>query len=392
MLNKFFIVFLGFFLFSCKESKEPVYMDIGKITDTLRFDTKYFSSRNYVGSYYDKKHNKTLIYFGEPKTEKILKIFDDTGNELYKINLKKGLDTLDYDVKGISVFSSDTIVLCSFFRNKIAIINSEGEVLKMVDFTNQAQENNSKYELHPTTKHSGAMIIDKKSLLFVSERRDYVDTTNQPERNNIDRIKDFYIKRFESFYFFKIDDIFSKNPKGNFKVKGLYKNWHDIPYIFVEPNDYRIIEDKIFVFSTYSDSFLILDVESFEVIKKVQLISDYTTIGTEPIELLEENILNLQELLNQKARSVGYVGDILYDKKSKRYFATLIFANKSGGYRNNDFSIISLDENFQKINEIPFTDGKLKSNAPIFTDKGIMFKANIEEDEDNPREFYILDL
>src|SRR5690606_424157 len=117
-----------------------------------------------------------------------------------------------------------------------------------------------------------------------------------------------------------------------------------------------------------------------------------TGVQTCALPIFEENILNLQELLNQKARSVGYVGDILYDKKSKRYFATLIFANKSGGYRNNDFSIISLDENFQKINEIPFTDGKLKSNAPIFTDKGIMFKANIEEDEDNPREFYILDL
>ncbi|MGE4346784.1 MAG: hypothetical protein AB7D46_05140 [Flavobacteriaceae bacterium] len=386
MLNKFFIVFLGFFLFSCKESKEPVYTNTGEITDTLRFDTKYFSSWNYVGSYYDKKYNKTLIYFGEPKTEKVLKIFDDTGNELYKINLKKGLDTLDYDIKGLSVFSADTIVLCSFYRNKIAVINSKGEVLKMVDFTNQAQENNSIYELHPTVNNSGAMIINEKSLLLASG---CIDMVNQPKNDFIKGIKDFYINKYNSFYFFKIDNIFDENTEGVFKVDGLYKNWYNKSYMFVEPNSYRVIGDKIFVFSIYSNEFLVFDVENFEVIKKVQLISDYTTIGTNPIELLEQNIMNLQELVNQKARSVGYVEDILYDKKSKRYFITLNFENKEK-YRSHRFSVIILDENFKKINEIPFTDGKLKSNAPISTDKGIMFKANIEEDEDSPREFYIL--
>src|SRR5690606_18926765 len=103
------------------------------------------------------------------------------------------------------------------------------------------------------------------------------------------------------------------------------------------------------------------------------------------------NIKNLQHIVNQKSRSVGYVEDILYDAKSKRYHIMLNFENKNK-YRSHHFSVITLDENFQKIKEIPFTDGKIKSNAPIFTDKGIMFKANIEEDENNPREFYIIDL
>src|SRR5690606_29499029 len=180
------------------------------------------------------------------------------------------------------------------------VINSEGEVLRTVDFTAQAEENNNRYELHPTINHSGAMIIDKQSLLFTSERRGYIDTDNLPEKNYTDKIKDFYIKKFESFYFFKIDNIFDENLIGRFNMKGLYKNWYDKPYLFIEPANYRVVGDKIFVFSIYSDSFLILSVKNFELIKKIQLISDYTIIGTEPIELLSENIKNLQHIVNQK--------------------------------------------------------------------------------------------
>src|SRR5690606_40062218 len=124
--------------------------------------------------------------------------------------------------------------------------------------------------------------------------------------------------------------------------------------------------------------------------RKVKLSSDYTKIGIEPIPLEEESFSNLQEITNQKARKVGYTEDILYDEKSKRYFVMQHHEN-TNRFRSHQFSIIILDENFEKTVEIPFKEGKIKNWSPIKTDRGLMFCSNSNTDnEDDPKIFYII--
>src|SRR5690606_17681612 len=117
--------------------------------------------------------------------------------------------------------------------------------------------------------------------------------------NEYERLVNWYNNVFDAFYFFEVNNIYSDSIIGTFRVEGLYKNLYNTPFSFTEPNFYRIINDAIFVFSTYSDNFLIFDANTFELIKKVKLSSDYTKIGIEPTPLNKENLLNGQEVLNQ---------------------------------------------------------------------------------------------
>jgi len=87
------------------------------------------------------------------------------------------------------------------------------------------------------------------------------------------------------------------------------------------------------------------------------------------------------------------VEDILYDEKTKNYLLQLHHENFDR-FRSNKFSILLLDEDFNKKGEIPFTDGKIKAFCPIQTDKGFMFYSNNNGnkiEEQAPKEFFIID-
>jgi len=381
----FCVIFIG-----CKDKEKQIdYINTCSVIDSLTFTIDFFPHLRCSGSYFDKKHNKTLIYFSEPTTRKELKIFDDQTNELYSIDLKEAVNYLNGDVYNLTFFSKDTIVLSGFYNNRLAYIDSQGELWKTAELTNLLQKNDYQYEVHPTS--SCGTIKKGKNLLLHTEYRGRIKSDTLI--NYYDNLVNWYKNSFESYHFFYVDNIFSDNLSGRFKVKELYKNLYNKPYGFTEPKFYSIINDKIFVFTTYSDYFLIFDANTFELIKKVQLHSDYTKIGVDPIELNEKNIGSYQDVLNQKARRVGYVEDVLYDNKTKNYLLKLHHENFDR-FRSNKFSIIILDEEFNKKGEIPFTNGKLKAFCPIQTDKGFMFYSNNNGnkiDEQAPKEFFIID-
>jgi len=376
----FYLIFIG-----CKnKEKQTGYVNTFSITDTITFNVDFFPSLRCSGSYFDKKHNKTLIYFSEPTTRKELKIFDDNANELYSIDLKKAVNYLNGDVYNLTFFSLDTIVLSGFYNNRLAYINSQGELWKTTELSNLLQKDTFWYELHPASGKGN--MRNGNAFLFHSS---YIKNPNTAPKLSV---YDWYKNYFESYYFFYVDDVFADTLSGNFKVKGFYKNLYNKPCTFIEPEFYSIINDKIFVFTMYSDYFFVFDATTFELLKEEQAHSDYTKIGTEPVELTKENISNVQDLINQKTRRVGYVEDILYDEKTKNYLLQLHHENLDR-FRSNKFSILILDEEFNKKGEIPFTNGKIKAFCPIQTDKGFMFYSNNNGnkiDEQAPKEFFIL--
>lgn len=388
-ITKLFL--LCVFCLSCKQKEVKEHTsNIYTVIDTLKFEMGFIPHSRCSGSYFDNKHQKTLIYFSEPTNDKLLKIFDDKANELYHINLDKGLEYLDYDIYNINIISTDTILLSAAYNNRTAFINAKGEVWKTMDLSPMLQKEGYKYIVHPSA-NSGGMISSVNSLLFNLEWRGYVHTDTIPIMNEYERLVDWYNNVFNAFYFFEVSDVYDDSITGAFRLKGIYKNLYNIPFSFTEPNFYRVINNKIFFFTTYSDNFLIFDVNTFELIKKVKLSSDYTRIGIEPIPLDTESLGNLQEITNQKARKVGYTEDILYDDKAKNYYIMQHYENKNR-FRSHQFSIIILDENFEKTNEIPFTDNKIKNWVPIKTDRGLMFCSNSNTDNsDEPKIFYIVD-
>jgi len=381
ILLVFYLIFIG-----CKnKEKQTGYVNTFSITDTITFTIDFFPKLRCSGSYFDKKHSRTLIYFSEPTTRKVLKIFDDNALELYSVNLEKAEKYLNGDVYNLTFFSLDTIVLSGFYNNRLAYINAQGELWKTAELNNLLQKDEFWYELHPAS-NNGNMRKENALLLYSS----YIDNPNTSSKLSIYQ---WYKNYFESYSFFYIDNVFADTLSGEFKVKGLYKNLYNKLYGFSEPNFYGIVNEKIFVFTMYSDHFFVFDATTFELIKKVQLHSDYTKIGIEPIELTEKNINTYQDVLNKKTRRVGYVKDILYDEKTKNYLLQLHHENFDR-FRSNKFSILLLDENFNKKGEVSFTDGKLKAFCPIQTDKGFMFYSNNNGnkiEEQTPKKFFIID-
>ncbi len=83
MSNKIFLsVLILLIAVSCSNKKGT------HITDKLSFSVGFDFQHNFSGVFFDREINAELIYFAEPVSKKVIKIFDLNGNLIETISLK----------------------------------------------------------------------------------------------------------------------------------------------------------------------------------------------------------------------------------------------------------------------------------------------------------------
>ncbi|MDO4728235.1 MAG: hypothetical protein Q4B43_04430 [Bacteroidota bacterium] len=381
-----FATFL-FTLIGCSQNVDTDNKLSFRVVDTLYFDTNYIPHPRCSGSYYDKTLKKRLIYLSNPVTEKKMDIFDDQAQKLYTINLEEGVASLNKDTYNINVISKDTIIMYGFYNNKISIINAEGKVWRNIDLSSKLEKDN--FRIRPSENYGGTSVGNSVVLNLEFNNYDKTDTILNLEKH----FKNLYSNIFESYKYGYIPNIFSDSVEVRYFAEGFYKNFYEKPYVFVEPNYYRVLNDKLFSFSVYSDQLLVYDLDKLKLEKKQQLKSDYTKIGIDPptIEHPIEDIL--QEEINIRARCVGYTQDIIFDSRHQKYYITQHLENLSDAPRKS-FSIIFLDTDYNQVGEFLLDkEQMIRSWTPILTDRGIMLCSKKNTIDENAKKiFYILDL
>lgn len=363
----------------------------------VTFQIGFQSSAKYTGVYYDKTLKKEIIYFAEPVTRKCLKTFDLFGNIIDSILLVNALDYLG-EIEGISVISKDTIIVNSLYTNKYAIINSQGKCWHTVDLNNAMQNiNNNIYELYTSVMPSSIKFQD--FLIFnCSWRYNSIDRLNNNEpANDLDYLKYFYKNTLHSPYFIKVNDYISQTPNVEFGLFSFYNQISEFPKVFVEPPFFKILNDKIFVFSTYSDFLFVVNPYDLEILEKIKITSRYTDIGIKAPSISMETIPYLEKIINDEARTKGYINRIYYNTIDKEYIVEVVHELKKDDVSKANivfrpFSIIVFNESFTKYNEFNFPKDKYNGGFSALTQEGLMIakKPNLKiQSNDHEKTFSI---
>ncbi len=362
------------------------------VNKTIIFNTGFNITNRFSGAYYDKNANKKLIFFADPVSRKKLKVFNDSGQLIKDVSLKNAVNFL-HNIGGISVVSSDTIILNSAYTNKLAFINSKGELWKKMDLGRYLDNKRGDvYELYS----SPSDFLLKDELFFFCEWRDNV-LRKKSEDYNFNVFSEFHHNNFSGPYFFKVSDIYSNELTAEFGLDSFYSNLSTKSVIYLEPPHYTIVNGDLFIISVYSDKLYLVDKENLKLKKEIEISSEYTSIGTTPFPIDNNTYTNIEALNKQKALESGYIARLHFDAVKKIYYA-LVFTSDKGAnpkdVKSWPFSIMTLDENFKKVDEIMMTDVDVMGAFSIMTDKGLMFYSNKNSNDakSSTKEFVIYNL
>lgn len=353
--------------------------------DAISFDVGFAVTANYSGSYVDNVQNRRLLYFADPVTAKSLKIFNDEAALLHEINLKEPIDRLQ-TIDDITVFAPDTIVLNSRFTNKIAVIDSKGQVWKFLDLQKTLTRGSNVYEVHSSAMKDLRL---NESLLFNSEWRQ--DVTDIPE-NSWDIFTQYYERLFVEPYFVKISDFLTEPLKAQFGFR-LYPLFMDEASFIIEPPFYTVVNGRLLVTSHFSNEIFEVDAESLELKGRYPIASSHTKIGHDPIPINKNTFANAQQIVDKYAKTAGRISMIEYDPLGRRYVVVVYHETDTPKtLPEQRFSLIFTDENFNIQNEIAYTNSSFAGWFCLRTDKNLLFYAN-ENSDDAPhgnKKFVIL--
>ena len=377
-------IFLAVYLFvliGCKQESDSKSI----IPEVVDFNVGFNITKRFSGVYYDSIKKEESVYFADPTTRKQLKIFDGRGTVSDSVDLKKLINVLG-TVNDIAIYSSDTIMANSLYTNKLAFINRKGELWKYINLNKYMVHEGGVYEISSSSMTNFKM---GKSLLFSCERRsEYNDSLPSVEKSAFSGYKKFYENSFNADYFFRLDNVFSDKIKPSYGLKSFYSNVDKVPAIFPELSNYTYVNGKLLISTIYSDKIFVVNNHTLTIEKAITVKSDYTDVGTEPIPLSEESFDDLQALVNQKARTVGFISGIFFNKNTNHYNVILYHENKDMNIKLSErpFSVIVLDEEMNQINEILFSDLKNYGDFALMTNKGLMIYSNTNSNNPKNRE------
>lgn len=208
-MKKTILTFIVLILLSCTEgtkmkSNKEVTFPVG------------FQPISFLSGYFEGK-NKQWLYFTDPTTTRQIKFFDLEGNIKDSVSLKAVVEQYP-NLTDIHVFSLDTIVVTSWYINKISVINKKGEIWKEFKWHNKViDKNENEYWLWGSLNPSQQ---DKESILYrVEWRSNLTDKLKGKVPSELENYRNYFRERtYDSNFFVHITDLFSETPDLNFSI------------------------------------------------------------------------------------------------------------------------------------------------------------------------------
>ena len=349
--------------------------DKAKVVKDIVFNTKQISDS--PNTYYDRELKKEIIYMYDQIIDKKIFLYSAEGQLINTIPLNRALDTID-NIGRITLISPDTIVINSYHTNEILLLNRNGRVWKKLDLTNKLTDRKGNvFEfmsgMYPINQNINHLIY---KCTWISNFID--DKSNNVPDNDIDYLKYFYVNVSRSSDFITLSDIVNEHPKINFHTSEFYKQILDSSQLLAEPPMFTLINNAIFINSYYSDKLFKVDASNFRLCQTIQIVSDYTKIGTNPIKINEGVIGKIQDSITYKEKTSGRIERLLYNASKKEYYCIVKHEITTESYdrRHIPFSVITLDTNFIKTKEYLFDNYQYAYSSSLITNEGLMLLKN----------------
>lgn len=384
MNKKPFIFLLILLVFSsCKKQ------DSKEILQTITFDIPFEFGGISRGIYYDSTKQRQLIYISEPFTQKKIVFYDLKGAKVDSVPLKE-INNIIQKVEAIFVRNLDSIVV--FGSEKIVLINQRGNVKFVNDLTKFAANEKGDLFMFRFSSLSNFSYSSKKIYVNCSWYNNAFDDYFEKYKIGTLEFGKYYYEQFlKNPDLIAVNNYLTDSISITFSKENNYKKFLEKPSAFSEAFYFREIEGELLLFSHYSNLILRLDKETMGVLDKTIVISDYTTVGVQPIEFSKDNHTSFGKANSQKLQSEASIFDLLYDYRKKLFY--IIVAHDFNKKKNQDikyrpFSILTYDNNFKKIKETKFEYGTHSPYYCLATQKGLLVLKSYEDEKD-PKVFTI---
>ncbi|MBL4707922.1 MAG: hypothetical protein JKY48_05710 [Flavobacteriales bacterium] len=334
-------------LFACSSTEEN--SDQSKkyglhLIDSLEFETNFSFTDRPSGSFYDQETKQTCYYFGNLSTDKVLKVFSETGEQLYVVQL----DSVQKEtrIEEVEIWSMDTILVLSQYDGQLFFLNKKGEVWKQVNLL-ALLGIDSVWYTELSSSYFSKMNVTNSSIVLG------LNAAIQPAFQSEKGIQFYTEKVWSKPQFVRFDSIFSDSILA---IKGfpMYQciSPEDSSLLNIELKSFVITNDAIYTHSYYSDQVFELDVKTLELQKKYQLQSAYKRLAAR---------------VNTKAKSDGEIGSLMYKSAGGGMIARHFFNE----WLQQHYFVISIDreywsllvydQTFNRIAEHKYSDKEYQS-------------------------------
>jgi hypothetical protein len=211
-------------------------------------------------------------------------------------------------------------------------------------------------------------------LIFHNEWR--YNENDTIKRDKLNDALNFHSNNYTTPYFCKISNYCTDTPKVTFGLTHFFENFSKKTNDYGDIPRYTCVNNKLFLTSIYSKNLFIINPTTLSLIKKVEMKSNYSTIGASALQLNKNNIYKIQEFCDSIFATTGQFFSLFYNQQKKEYYHILFHSvpsslEKKIGYKKLPYSIFKLDTTFTKITEYKMDAEKYSGYFCMMTSQGL---------------------
>jgi hypothetical protein len=349
---------------------------------TVIFDTGFSIKFRGYGYYYDQASANSYIYL--TNTYNKIRFYDHEGNHQFTVPIKNTVSDIQM---GVSINNLDTIICwarkwdnkLNKYHTHMSFINKEGSCYQSIHIDSLI-----------TPDHNDIYGFENFSNTIVMGDFVYYKVGWQGN-------KEFDIRQLDNESY--LEALFKYQNK---TPKLLKINMHTLESELHLPNLFRqyfvpdttlytmfidigYANEKVFVWGQLLNKVLVFDAKNLKLLHQLHVKSKYTNIGIPPFKMEEYKVLRHH---TNDFNNLGRVSSkVLYDQKRDLYYF-IVFHERSTDdfvFEEGNFSVITYNSKFRKLDEQVFEGTKLNGYHIIQTDKGLLIAANENTKDYDPR-------
>ncbi len=337
------VIFYIFIVSSCANESGGDQRSLKIIQDSVEFNVSY-----YAHPYYHDFGTEEAFGFAEFTTAKKISVFNESRRLLYTVKVDSAMKTTNSKFCTMDFVSMDSILLLSPYRNKVSVINAEGQMVYHKDYSYLFDAG---YEIWPTVH------IERNQLLAS------ISYLTPPHEDNLDSYT--VLKNQKLAKKILIDTSFFTHAKPVLAVDSFYNRFAKSDEMTMEGDYYEPGKDgAIICYSGYSDTLYIYGRDGV-LSRMIPVKSRLKNIKMKPITLeMDEKD---GSLLNKNFIQSAFISELLYDKYRDLYYC-IIRHKKQGDIL--PYNILIFDGDFNPLDEITI-DTQKYANRYFVTKQGL---------------------
>lgn len=331
MKKSFFISLTILLFYSCNNTKEDhKLIPSGEIvTFDIGFPVRHFE--------YFKENDQEFISFVDFTTHKKIKVFSLDNQIRKEIPFNEIMKNDNVSFHSFYPITSDSLALLSKYTSKVYLINSKGNVILKKDYSKYLLKG---IEMQPPLKIKNSILRTGVGVFPPGN-----DTLSEIELNKI-KLSHYVIVEDTAFL--------SKANQLSFRMNNLYNRFTKDDEWPIETTRFVIADNWNIFYSSYSDSLYIFK-KDYTMDRVVKIFSSFYNMEIRPIKMTEAQ--KDLDLPSKEAWNKSMLWYVQYDSNRLLYYC---FIRGPHIDREFPFSILVLDENFNKLTEKKFSQKEYK--------------------------------